>query len=103
MLMANFSKGERVSINCTVIGSPTSTILWRRNEEIIFDGGRHKIHKAEFGTVSKSSLDILALETTDNYATYSCEAENSIGANADKVDIRVIGNYRVSPVIQCLH
>ena len=83
--------GERVSINCTVRSSPVSTILWKRNQEVLFSGGNHQIHEKNSGIVSKSRLEILELDHSDNYATYSCEADNNVGSSMDTVDIRVLG------------
>ena len=85
--------GERVSINCTVRSSPVSTILWKRNQEVLFSGGNHQIHEKNYGIVTKSRLEILELDHSDNLATYSCEADNAVGSSVDTVDIRVLGTY----------
>ena len=45
------------------------------------------------GIVTKSRLEILELDHSDNLATYSCEADNAVGSSMDTVDIRVLGIY----------
>ena len=87
--------GERVSINCTVRGSPESNILWKRNQEVLFSGEKHRIHENSYGTVSESRLEILQLDHSDNYATYSCEADNTVGSSMDTVDIRIEGKFSI--------
>ena len=88
-----FPVGERVNINCTVRSSPASTITWKRNQETLFSGGNHQIHEKNYGIVTKSRLEILELDHSDNLATYSCEADNAVGSSMDTVDIRVLGTY----------
>ena len=88
-----FPVGERVNINCTVRSNPASTIKWKRNRETLFSGGNHQIHEKNYGIVTKSRLEILELDHSDNLATYSCEADNAVGSSMDTVDIRVLGTY----------
>jgi len=84
-------RGERVSINCSVTGSPPPTIMWKRfDENIQTDGVKHRVYNSRSMTDVESRLEVLLLEESDHFVSYSCIGINSEGAAEDRVDIEVI-------------
>lgn len=60
------------------------------------DAVKYKIYNEKFETQSESRLEILLLESKDNFASYSCIGVNTQGKAQDKVTVEVIETQQSS-------
>ena len=54
------------------------------------DGVKHRVYNSRSMTDVESRLEVLLLEESDRFVSYSCIGINSQGAAEDRVDIEVI-------------
>lgn len=75
------------TFQCVVIGNPTPTLKWYRNDGVIVEGGRHEFHYDD----NKASLTISPAYATDA-GIYKCLATNSLGESFTCAKLRYGGN-----------
>lgn len=63
---------------------------------MVADAVKYRIYTEKFETQSESRLEILLLESKDNFASYSCIGVNTQGTAEDKVTVEVIETQQSS-------
>ncbi|CAF3915835.1 unnamed protein product [Rotaria sp. Silwood2] len=85
-------KGESVVLTCLLHAIPLPTIIWTKNEQILFDSERISMSDNNF------QLHIENVSLSDR-GRYQCQAENLAGRSQQIFDIQVHSKYQIPPEI----
>lgn len=84
--VAQFEKGENITIKLPFTGYPKPTLKWSRNEEIIEKGGHYDLIAAE-----RHAVLIIRDVNTDDNGPYRLVAENELGVDSAIISIKISG------------
>ncbi|XP_043921975.1 obscurin [Protopterus annectens] len=76
--------GKDATLNCQIIGNPTPTVVWEKNNVLLHTGGRFKT--IEDGDIYRLTIYDMTLEDSGQYI---CRATNTIGEAFAAVTLKV--------------
>ena len=83
------------SLNCTSMGSPATTVTWRRDEMVLSRGGQYEMTQILLNGATATYVNILVVSGTPSSlrGVYSCDIWNGIGTAT--MNITINGKYFV--------
>ena len=77
------------TLNCTSTGSPATTVIWRKDEMVLSNGGQYEMTQTLQDGVTATYKNILAVSGTPSalLGVYSCSILNEIGTATRNITI----------------
>jgi hemicentin len=84
-------RNSDISLSCTVVSAPASSIRWTKDGLVLTDGNGVSITTVQRGPERASNL-MISQATLSDSGSYSCVATNPYGSDASSIDIVVARN-----------
>ena len=85
---SNPVEGQLLEIVCTVSGTPTPTIQWFKDDEVVLSQGRDSLRISITGDGLSSIININSASLSNN-GIYRCMASNEAGSVSKTLEIQV--------------